>query len=79
MLEGFVIATAIGLFAGYHVWFFVWRKVVERRGGDTAFQGINGKGRLARVVFTEVVSTDSKAAVLGIQQSRCVHSLLDVW
>lgn len=33
------------------------------------FAGINGKGKLARVIFTHLVCT-KKSAVLGVQQNR---------
>lgn len=39
---------------------------------ETFRAGINGKGKLARVIFTHLVCT-KKSGVLGVQQNRFSH------
>lgn len=73
-VEGVLVALALAYFLGYHAWFFVlktgWTKTREDK-----YYGINGKGKIARLVFAHLVSTNSKAAILGVQQSRCARTL----
>jgi hypothetical protein len=70
-LEAVLVASALGAYVLYHVWFFF----LKQRCGRVRrkhYYGITGKGKIARLMFTHMVSTDSKAAILGVQQSRRV-------
>jgi hypothetical protein len=68
VVEAVLVALALGLFLGYHVWFFFvkteWTKTKDN------YYGINGKGKIARLIFTQIVSSQPKNAILGIQQAR---------
>eukprot|EP00892_Ulva_mutabilis_P007648 jgi/Ulvmu1/5255/UM022_0048.1 len=66
--EWVVIVIALGIFFFYHCWFFCMKTGLLRAREDK-YYGINGKGKLARVIFTHLVST-KKGGVLGIQQNR---------
>ena len=76
--EIFVISLGFLVFFGYHAWVFV----LASQGCISTKQenyGINGKGRLARVVFASNIAEKEKHAILGVQNSRYVsfrHSLL---
>jgi hypothetical protein len=77
IVEAIVIALALGLFLGYHVWFFFvkteWTKTKDN------YYGINGKGKIARLIFTQMITTQSKNAILGIQQARFDPCLFLPW
>ena len=69
VLEGFIIALALFIFLFYHVWVFFIAGVGCLRTTKDGY-GINGKGRLARVVFSSNVAEQHKHAILGVQISR---------
>ena len=69
-LEIVLITLALGAFLGYHLWFFLLKTGLTTVKASKSF-GINGKGKVARLIFTHIVSTDAKASILGVQQSRC--------
>ena len=69
-VEAVLIALSLGSFILYHVWFFLLRPCISRKAANR-YYGINGKGKLARLIFSQIVSTDPKASILGVQQSRC--------
>lgn len=54
-LEWVVIALSLGMFLCYHVWFAA--KAGLCFGSTTPTYGINGKGKVARVAFSHLVST----------------------
>jgi hypothetical protein len=76
-VEAILIALALGLFLGYHIWFFFvkteWTKTKDN------FYGINGKGKVARLVFTQIVTSRPENAILGIQQARFAPCLALPW
>lgn len=68
-LEAVLIALSLGSFVFYHVWFFLLKPCTSKTGASK-YYGITGKGKLARLIFSQIVSTDPKASILGVQQSR---------
>jgi L-cystine uptake protein TcyP (sodium:dicarboxylate symporter family) len=72
-VEAVLIALSLGFFIGYHIWFFFMK--TEWTKAKTNYYGINGKGKIARLIFTQIVSSNPKNAILGIQQARYTSSL----
>lgn len=68
-LEWAVIVLALGLFIGYHGWFAAKAALCTCFGSTTpqASYGITGKGKIARVAFSHLVSTKKVR-----HTSRCV-------
>ena len=58
-VEWAVIVSALGLFIGYHGWFAVKAALCSCFGPTNAHAsyGITGKGKVARVAFSHLVST----------------------
>jgi hypothetical protein len=70
-----MIAFALGLFTFYHLWFFFLKPTLGRI-RESKYHGVTGKGKIARLMFSQMVSSSSKSSILGVQQSRCAAATL---